>query len=423
MKVRYFVGLLLLLLAFSLSVCAADYVHEKKQYIVYQSSDSVSLLGEDEFPVFSVVGESTLMKMLEANPDLRYEEDCDIFLIGEYSDPFYSQKWDLNMIGAETAWKAGYTGEGIKIAVIDSGVMVDHPDLQENMLPGACYTDTTGEVTDNYGHGTFAAGMIAAGLNGIGTVGAAPQAKIVPLKCFEEKSGKLSYLVSAIRDAVDVYGCKIINMSLGTTTNSELLEEAVNYALGKGCILVAAVGNDGNAVLNYPAAYDGVIGVGSVDSTKAVSAFSQRNGSVMLVAPGEKVVSTYNNGGYAAWSGTSFAAPLASAAAAVLLGFDDTLESAEMASLLKTYAEDLGDAGYDTSYGYGLLDLGRCVRALMKTPGDADRDGLFTVRDALLLLHALLNADDSVDAELADVDGDGYLSLRDVILVCKMAAA
>ena len=110
MKVRYFVGLLLLLLAFSLSVCAADYVHEEKQYIVYQSSDSVSLLGEEEFPVFSVVGESTLTKMLEANPDLRYEEDCDIFLIGEYSDPFYSQKWDLNMIGAETAWKAGYTG-------------------------------------------------------------------------------------------------------------------------------------------------------------------------------------------------------------------------------------------------------------------------------------------------------------------------
>lgn len=422
MRCRLIFSLILLILALPISAQAATDGWQDKEYIVYRSRDNVELLDEVGFVDFAVVGASELAALLVADESLLYEENREVRLLGDYSDTYYALKWDLNLIGAEIAWDAGYMGNGVKIAVIDTGVQTSHPDLRENLLPGACYVDTTGDITDTNGHGTFVAGMIAAGLNGIGSVGAAPQAKIVPLKCFNEKTGKLSDLIAALRDAVDAFDCKIINLSLGLPEGSELLRQAVNYAIDAGCIVVAAVGNDGTNTLYYPAAYDGVIGVGSVNSAKVVSSFSQQNKSVMLVAPGENVVSTYCNGGYASWSGTSFAAPLVSAAAAVLLGIDNTLESFAMAELLTKYAEDLGDIGYDTAYGYGLLNLGRAIRALRKTPGDADRDGLFTVHDVLILLNSLLNGDGAVESVIADVDENGDFSLRDIILLCKMVS-
>ena len=120
---------------------------------------------------------------------------------------------------------------------------------------------------------------------------------------------------------------------------------------------------------NYPAAYSGVIGVGSVGQTKAVSSTSQKNASVKLVAPGERVFSTFSGSRYGTWSGTSFAAPLVSAAAALLLNADPTLTPTEMTDLLTRSAVRLGTDAYSTSYGYGLLDIGRALRSLAGVPG------------------------------------------------------
>ena len=224
------------------------------------------------------------------------------------------------------------------------------------------------------------------------------------------------------RKWMDKYGCRILNLSFGAPKASQTLKNAIDYAIGKGCIVVAAVGNSGNAELNYPAAYPGVIGVGSVNASKAVSSFSQRNESVKLVAPGEQVVSTYTGSRYGSWEGTSFAAPLVSGAAALLLGADDTLGPGEMSALLTRSAVRLGEETYSTSYGYGLLNIGRALRSLADIPGDLDCDGAVTMRDALLLIRAILHADSLADITVADMNGDGTLTLVDVLLLLRAAA-
>ena len=421
MKRLHILFFTLLLFALTL-VCGA----KEQRYIVYLRTDNPVLYAtEDGMPAFTVADADTLKALQEEDAVLWYEEDAEVFLLGSgYSDPYYAKKWDLTMIDAQSAWNAGYMGEGIIVGVIDSGVQADHPDLAENLLPAACFLEGADASTDTVGHGTFVSGMISAGINGIGTIGVSPKAKIQPLKCFDAGvKTTVSMMVPAIYAAVDEYGCQVLNMSLGTTTDSQTLKNAVTYALGKGCIVVASVGNDGTAVLNYPAAYPGVIGVGAVNGTKKVSSFSQKNESVKLVAPGEQIVSTFTNSRYGTWEGTSFSTPLVSGAAALLLCADASLDPEQMYDLLTRTAVRLGEEAYSTSYGYGLLHIGRALRSLAGIPGDLDRDGDVTARDALLLLQTVLNAADTPEMALADMNGDGALTLADVLLLLRAATA
>ena len=113
-----------------------------------------------------------------------------------------------------------------------------------------------------------------------------PKVRLVPLKCFDDKTTNVSVICKAIYGAVDDFGCDVINMSFGLMEDSIALKEAIDYAAGKGVIIVAAVGNDGTEELCYPAAYDNVIGVGSVDKNEGVSSVSQHNKSVFITAPG-----------------------------------------------------------------------------------------------------------------------------------------
>ena len=399
----------LLLLALTL-VCGA----EEQQYIVYLRDDTPVLYAtEDGMPPFIVADADTLKALQDEDAVLWYEEDAEVFLLGSgYSDPGYAMKWDLAMIDAQSAWNAGYMGDGIIVGVIDSGVQPDHPDLAENLLPAACFLEGADASTDTVGHGTIV------------TIGVAPKAKIQPLKCFEANvKTTVSMMVPAIYAAVDEYGCQVLNMSLGTKTDSQTLKNAVAYALGKGCIVVASVGNDGTDELSYPAAYPGVIGVGAVNGLKKVSSFSQKNASVKLVAPGEQVLSTFTGSSYGTWDGTSFSTPLVSGAAALLLSADVSLNPEQMYDLLTRTAVRLGEDAYSTSYGYGLLHIGRALRSLAGMPGDLDHDGDITARDALLLLHAVLNAAGTPEMSLADMNGDGALSLADVLLLLRAATA
>lgn len=410
-----------LLLLLSLTCGAAS-----GEYIVYLRSNTPDLLTKsDGMPAFSVVDADTLADLQAKDAVLWYEEDAVVHLLGTvgYSDTHYALKWDLTMIDAQSAWNNGYKGAGVTIGVIDSGVQSDHPDLAGRLLPTVCYLKNGDADTDTIGHGTFVTGMIAAGINGIGSIGVAPEATVKPLKCFDaDVETTISMIIPAIYDAVDIYGCRILNMSLGVQTDSQTLKAAIDYALENGCVVVAAAGNDGNAVLNYPAAYAGVIGVGAVNPSKKVASFSQRNESVMIVAPGEQVVSTLPNSQYGRGDGTSFATPLVSGAAALLLAAEPDLTVTEMLDLLTRTAVPLGTAEYSTNYGYGLLHIGRALRALNGISGDLDRDGDPTVKDALLLLHAMLNASTTVDMSIADVDGDGMLTLKDVVLLLYTAA-
>lgn len=422
MKRLHFLSACILFFALLLAAHAAE-----GDYIVYLRQDDPALLSaKSGSDAYIVVDADTLASLEAEGRVLYYEEDAELFLLGTvgFSDPYYAQKWDLTLIDAQGAWNAGYMGDGIIIGVIDSGVQADHPDLAANLLPAVSFLDGISADVDTVGHGTFVTGMLAAAGNGIGTVGVAQKAKIKPMKCFENGvKTTVSMTVPAIYKAVDDYGCKILNLSFGSTEDSKTLHDAVQYAIDKGCIVVAAVGNDGKTALNYPATYPGVIGVGSVNARKAVSSFSQKNESVKLVAPGEKVVSTFTGSRYGSGDGTSFATPLVSGAAALLCCADDSLSPQRMYCLLTGTATPLGAAAYSTSYGYGLLNIGGALRTLAGVPGDLDGDGAVTMRDVLLLLRAVVQTEDPLDMFIGDMNGDGTLSSADVLLLLRAAAA
>lgn len=290
-------------------------------------------------------------------------------LAAEGTDPYLSRQTNLTQIDYSPIWEQGFDGTGVTIAVIDSGVFTHHEEFQGggilsvvNMLHGG------GPAEDSNGHGTFIAGMLgAARNNGAGIAGMVDGASIVPFKCFSDADETdMSYVIRAIYRAVDNYGCDVINLSLGAELDTIALRTAVDYAVEKGIIVVAPVGNNGNDTLNYPAAYDSVVGVGSVDDKNNVSAFSQRNESVFVVAPGEKLVSTYiqNPRSYVSWDGTSFACVHVTALAAIAKQYDKSIDAERFKALLSASAVDLGPEGYDESYGWGLVSGGAFLDAL-----------------------------------------------------------
>ena len=346
---------------------------EEYSYDLYPLSERENIYAAD--------GE--MLSALTASGLVEYAEpDCRLTLFDTPRYTVGAKQWGLSAIRADSIWRLGCYGSGTRIAVIDSGAYA-HPDLAGRLLPGKNYIDNTSDTGDQLGHGTAVAGMIAASGNMHGTLGVAPQAEIVPLKCFgDTKYGNLSDIVTAIYDAVDTYECGVLNMSFGMTQESAFLNNAVRYALSKGAIAVAAVGNEGSAELQYPAACEGVIGVGSVDKNKNVSDFSQKNESVFVAAPGEAVLLLGNSAGQYGYSqGTSYATPVVSALAAVAYELDENMTPARFADVLQNTCEDLGEAGYDTEYGYGLVNAQRMIDYLLRgkdcfvSQPDKDCDG------------------------------------------------
>ena len=301
-----------------------------------------------------------------------------VTLLDGPDDPALGAQWSLEAVGLQAAWDRGLTGAGVRVGVVDSGLYAGHEELAgADILPGRNYMAGSLEeadpedTSDTFGHGTFVSGVIAAGTdNGVGVAGLAPGVELVPLKCFEGKTGTVAAVVAAILGGVDDYACRILNLSFGLASDSTALREAVEHARAQGVLLVAAVGNAGTETLYYPAAYPGVVGVGSVGRTLAPAAATQHNDSVDLTAPGEKVLGLGIGGpdDYETGSGTSYAAPCVTAAAALALEAAPELTAEELAQLLCDSAEDLGAPGYDTSYGWGLLSL---PALLERAAGDA----------------------------------------------------
>ncbi|MBR3640912.1 MAG: S8 family serine peptidase [Oscillibacter sp.] len=320
---------------------------------------------EDDGLPFDVVSEAEALRLDRAGLLEWYEPDGELELLEETASPYYAEdKWDLALIRADEAFKRGYLGGGVRVGVVDSGVN-PHKDLADRLLVGRNYEqeEATDDTADHYGHGTLVAGLIAgSGENGF--LGVAPKAEIVPLKVTDGKAVTVSAVCRAIYGAVNDFDCRILNLSLGMTAEYKTLEEAVAYAEEQGVLVVSAVGNNGNSGLFYPAAYDTVVGVGAVGEDGKVYGHSNHNESVFLTAPGAGVKTAGSHGGYVTGSGTSFAVPHVTAAAAVLLGIDDTLTPADIRQLLSETAADLGATGWDEYYGYGLLDLSACVVAL-----------------------------------------------------------
>ena len=292
--------------------------------------------------------------------------------VSPFNDPHYSQQWALEAINWLPVWQQGLTGKGVKIGIIDTGANSLHEDLQGASLQGSNFIGAQSETfaDDKIGHGTFVAGVIAAQPNnGKGIVGIAPD---VELYIYRGYDGKLPPILAAIDQAI-ADGCQIINFSLGATEAAlkesySVLQQGIQKVQDAGILAVAAVGNGRpNATVTlYPAGFAGVLGVGSVNENLERSSFSQTNLSVFVVAPGEKLVSVSHNAAdkYVTGGGTSYAAPVVTALAALALDYDPTLTPAEIMEMMRLTATDLGEPGYDIFYGYGLVNGAALIEGL-----------------------------------------------------------
>src|SRR5699024_953938 len=247
---------------------------------------------------------------------------------------------NLDVIKVRDVWGISKQGEGNVVAVLDTGVDINHPNLSRNIIGGYNFTnDDHGDpnaFTDEEGHGTHVAGIIAAhqDFEGRGIFGVAPNSKLLILKVMDRNGmGSFNTLIQAIQYAMEWSGpngekVNVINMSLGGSKPNETLHATIKAARQKGIVLVSAAGNHGNGNPNsfersYPGYYKEVIQVGSVTQELKPSIFSNNNVNIDFVAPGENVYSTHLNSQFVKLTGTSMAAPFVSGAIALILNMID----------------------------------------------------------------------------------------------------
>lgn len=302
------------------------------------------------------------------------------YLLGIYRSVAQNEAWSppgVSLMAARRMWNST-RGEDTVVAVLDTGVDYNHPDLKANIIGGASFVATERDYMDQNGHGTHVAGTIAANYN---ILGVAPAAKILVVKVLN-KDGAGSYrgITSGLRFARQWRGPKgqrvnVINMSLGgPEPEKEMYKEILN-CIKSGITVVCAAGNEGDGreethEISYPAYYPETIAVGAVNLQTRIANFSNANEHIDIVAPGVDTYSTFPGGRYVKLTGTSMAAPHISGAAALIYSRYKkrfgTYPSTGTVSLLMQYLSvDMGDVGFDDMYGYGMftfnLDGGKSI--------------------------------------------------------------
>jgi len=302
---------------------------------------------------------------------LRVEDDIVVQALGPLGQVL---PWGISRIDAELVWPLGNTADLINVAIIDTGISIQHPDVASNIKGGISTVAYTTSYNDDNGHGTHVAGIVAAIDNTIGVVGAAPVADIYAIKVLDSKgSGWLSDIIEGIQWAI-ANNMQVINMSLGTASDSQSFHDAVISAKTAGIVVVAAAGNSGprpRSVL-YPAKYPEVIAVSATDQTNTLAKFSSRGPEVDLAAPGVSIYSAYKGTIYATLSGTSMASPHVAGAVALVLNTpvgsydvnpkNGKWDPSEVQAKLQATAVDLGAAGFDNLYGFGLVNAFAAVQ-------------------------------------------------------------
>lgn len=245
--------------------------------------------------------------------------------------------WEITAFNLPEAWHYSQ-GEGIVVAVLDTGCDLDHEDLVDNLLPGKNFINPNLPPEDDNGHGSHVTGIICAINNDFGVVGVAPKTKVIPVKVLDKKgSGDLATVASGIRWAAD-QGADFITMSLGSPSPVPLVQEAIRYAASKGCVTFCAAGNAGKTrQIFYPAAYPEVIGIGAIGEDFNRARFSCTGPDLDFLAPGVKILSTVPDNWYAVLSGTSMANPFATGVACLLLAYKRAKNLAIMLSTNSDY--------------------------------------------------------------------------------------
>ena len=343
------------------------------------------------------------------NPNVRYVEDDGLVQALAQTLP-----WGIDRVDADVVHANGETGNGADIAIIDTGIDDDHPDLQANVGEGYAVETCSGsncnyDWSDDDGHGTHCAGIADAIDNTEGVVGVSTEATLHAVKVLDSSgSGTFSGVAEGIRWAAD-QGYDVGSMSLGASSGSSTLRDAVQYANDKGMLQVAAAGNDGpcSDCVGYPAAYSEVVAVSSTDSDDSLSSFSSTGSEVELAAPGGSIYSTVI-GGYDTYSGTSMACPHVSGAAGQLMANGYSMSEAR--SRLQNTAEDIGLSSNEQ--GHGLLDAEAAIldggggdsapTVSWANPTDGD-----TVSGSVTVQISASDSEDSDDSLTVEYDVDG----------------
>ena len=390
----------LTLIAFCITSASADSGQHERIIIGFQegsvqtlddadlSSPDVRIIDELtglDAVVVSVSDPDRFMEEVSQCPGVKFvERDIPVYALDVPAyvpdDRRYAEQWAPREIEAEYAWNIEQGENSVIIAVIDTGIDYTHPDMGNYIAGGYDWINNDDDPMDDHGHGTHCAGIAAAVSNNALGVAGISQSGIMAEKVLDSKgSGTSSITAAAIRHAADS-GADVISMSLGAAEPSRIVEEACRYAWEKGCILVAASGNGGANLINYPAAYDTVIAVGSVGKTGLRSPFSNYGANLELVAPGESILSTAPGNTYSLKSGTSMACPHVSGVAALVLSRYPGMSNLEVRKRLADTADDLGSPGKDTRYGYGLVNAFAALGGGEAVPPTIESDAEAVVR-------------------------------------------
>jgi thermitase len=299
-------------------------------------------------------------------------------------DPLRAKQWALTKVNIEGAWRVTRGSPKIKIASVDSGADLGHPDLRGQIADSWRASGLMGRMGlagagDDCGHGTHCAGIAgAAAGNNEGIAGAAPGCKLLIVKALDKAgAGPTSDIVRGIRWAMS-HGAHVISLSVGGEEDSRALRDACQDALQAGIVVVAAMGNDGKTVKNWPACIPGVIAVGATNKTDGVAGFSTRGGWISVAAPGANILSTaptyavtMNRGkdaelgrGYGTLSGTSMATPLVAGIVALMLSANPNLKPAQVKAALEKSA--VGAGGMNIGTGHGRVDAALALAAVAR---------------------------------------------------------
>lgn len=326
-----------------------------------------------------------ICNILNLHPDVQYAEpDYIAYACGKPNDYYFSYQYyllnegqnycpPLNRIGKAgadikviDAWDREKGSENIIIAIVDTGVYLQHEDLKDKIIGGYDFANNDSDPSDDHWHGTHVAGIAGASTNnGIGVAGVCWNAKIMPIKVLDSTgSGYYSWIADGIEWAVD-RGARVINLSLGGDKSSFVLEDAVNYAFSKGGICVAAAGNDRGERVLYPAAYKNCLAVGATNDRDNDSGWHSKGPELDVSAPGEYIFSTFNpkyqnsNANYAWATGTSMATPIVSGLAALIYSKNPAISVRDLMNLIKYTCDDVNSStfrGIDEFLGYGRIN-------------------------------------------------------------------
>jgi thermitase len=322
---------------------------------------------------------------LERDPNVLYAEPNYIAIALDTipNDSGYASQWGLPKIGAPSAWDITTASSNVVIAVVDTGIDLDHPDFScpGKLLGGRNFVSPGSSPNDDHGHGTHVAGIAAACTNNVtGVAGVAWGARLMPVKVLDYRgSGTYEQVANGITYAAD-QGADVINLSLGGTGPNNTLSDAVEYARNRGSLVVAAAGNCGSGCwmggqyyynpLFYPAAYPATLAVAATGSNDNWASFSEHHPYVDVAAPGVSIYSTLIDG-YGTMDGTSMATPFVSGLAALIWSLNPGLSPDQVRDIIQDTADDLqtppgeGGPGKDDYTGYGRINAGRALGTMV----------------------------------------------------------